>query len=190
MLFCFPWSCCATGDRAVPPVIGRSMVQFPTPADKLNAEVKFHCVLYEWQNKSLTKLLNWTLVFHVNHLLNLINSKKKKIAKTKKSSKKHFKTRTLKSLFFLKNVLQVGIRTTLPRVPQGRGGGALPAHTCRELRRWRKEKSRQKKWAGTCPDQWNKPDLWTWTHLIHWPDPGSGSGLSGPGSTWDQLRIS
>lgn len=63
-------------------------------------------------------------------------------------------------------MLQVGIRTTLPRVPQGWGGGALPAHTCRELRRWRKEKSWQKKWAGTCPDQWNQPDLWIWTHLI------------------------
>lgn len=64
------------------------------------------------------------------------------------------------------NVLQVAIQTTLPRVLQVQGGGALPAHTCRELRRWRKEKSRQKKWAGTCPDQWIQPDLWTWTHLI------------------------
>lgn len=78
--------------------------------------------------------------------------------------------------------------TPLPRIPQTRGGGASPANTCRELRRYRKRRQAEHKVKGNMSNL--AESLWTVDRnplYLEKTDPGSG--LRRPELTWGQLKI-
>lgn len=75
---------------------------------------------------------------------------------------------------------------------KGEGGGALPAHTCRQFRDWRLKEGTDRKtqWEENVDNDWNCLILWPEPPDPDPPDPGSVWVHLDPGSTRDWLKIS